>query len=27
VLGLSADWLVRVVEQRALVWRPSNVAQ
>jgi sulfonate transport system permease protein len=27
VLGLAADWLVRAVEQRALVWRPSNVAQ
>jgi sulfonate transport system permease protein len=26
VLGLSADWLVRIIEQRALVWRPSNVA-
>jgi sulfonate transport system permease protein len=27
VLGLTADWLVRAIEQRALVWRPSNVAQ
>jgi sulfonate transport system permease protein len=27
ILGLTADWLVRAVEQRALVWRPSNVAQ
>ncbi|WP_183617106.1 ABC transporter permease [Novosphingobium fluoreni] len=26
VLGLGADWLVRIIEQRALVWRPSNVA-
>ncbi len=26
-LGLSADWLVRAIETRALVWRPSNVAQ
>jgi len=27
VLGLGADWLVRIIEQRALVWRPSNLAQ
>jgi sulfonate transport system permease protein len=27
ILGLGADWLVRVIEQRALVWRPSIVAQ
>ncbi|MCW1383560.1 ABC transporter permease [Novosphingobium sp. KCTC 2891] len=25
VLGLAADWLVRTVERRALVWRPSLV--
>lgn len=25
VLGLAADWLVRAVERRALVWRPSLV--
>ncbi|WP_408586005.1 ABC transporter permease [Novosphingobium sp.] len=25
VLGLAADWLVRTVENRALVWRPSLV--
>jgi sulfonate transport system permease protein len=24
-LGLSADWLVRTVERRALVWRPSLI--
>jgi sulfonate transport system permease protein len=23
ILGLGADWLVRVIEKRALVWRPS----
>jgi len=23
ILGLGADWLVRVIEQRALIWRPS----
>jgi sulfonate transport system permease protein len=27
VLGLGADWLVRLIEQRALVWRPSIVGQ
>jgi sulfonate transport system permease protein len=27
ILGLGADWLVRIIEQRALVWRPSIVAQ
>lgn len=27
VLGLSADWLVRTIETRALVWRPSLVEQ
>lgn len=26
VLGLLADWLVRAIEARALVWRPSIVA-
>jgi len=26
-LGLLADWLVRLVERRALVWRPSIVGQ
>ncbi len=26
-LGLFADWFVRAIEKRALVWRPSNVAQ
>jgi len=26
-LGLGADWLVRVIERRALVWRPSIVGQ
>jgi sulfonate transport system permease protein len=25
ILGLGADWLVRLIEQRALVWRPSLV--
>lgn len=25
VLGLGADWLVRTVERRALVWRPSLI--
>lgn len=25
VLGLAADWLVRAIESRALVWRPSLV--
>lgn len=25
VLGLAADWLVRTIENRALVWRPSLV--
>ncbi len=27
ILGLGADWLVRAVENRALVWRPSIVEQ
>jgi sulfonate transport system permease protein len=27
VLGLAADWLVRAVENRALVWRPSMLEQ
>lgn len=27
VLGLGADWLVRSIERRALVWRPSIVGQ
>lgn len=27
VLGLGADWLVRTVERRALVWRPSMIEQ
>ncbi len=27
ILGLGADWLVRTVERRALVWRPSIVEQ
>ena len=27
VLGLGADWLVRLIEQRALVWRPSMISQ
>lgn len=27
VLGLGADWLVRGIEKRALVWRPSLVEQ
>jgi sulfonate transport system permease protein len=27
VLGLGADWLVRGIERRALVWRPSIVGQ
>jgi len=26
-LGLLADWLVRLIERRALVWRPSIVGQ
>jgi sulfonate transport system permease protein len=26
-LGLGADWLVRSIENRALVWRPSLVEQ
>jgi sulfonate transport system permease protein len=25
ILGLAADWLVRAIEQRALIWRPSIV--
>ena len=25
ILGLGADWLVRSLEARALVWRPSIV--
>jgi sulfonate transport system permease protein len=25
ILGLAADWLIRVIEQRALIWRPSIV--
>ncbi|WP_022681810.1 ABC transporter permease [Sphingobium bisphenolivorans] len=27
ILGLGADWLVRAVEARALIWRPSIVEQ
>lgn len=27
ILGLGADWLVRTVETRALVWRPNIVEQ
>ncbi|MET0363066.1 MAG: ABC transporter permease [Sphingobium sp.] len=27
ILGLGADWLVRAVEKRALVWRPTIVEQ
>ncbi|WP_313805524.1 ABC transporter permease [Sphingobium sp.] len=27
ILGLGADWLVRIVEARALIWRPSIVEQ
>lgn len=27
ILGLSADWLVRAIEARALIWRPSIVEQ
>ncbi|MET0137627.1 MAG: ABC transporter permease [Sphingobium sp.] len=27
ILGLGADWLVRMVEKRTLVWRPSIVEQ
>ena len=27
ILGLGADWLVRTVEHRALIWRPSIVEQ
>jgi sulfonate transport system permease protein len=27
ILGLGADWLVRGIEKRALVWRPSIVEQ
>ncbi|CAN5332066.1 ABC transporter permease [soil metagenome] len=27
ILGLGADWLVRAIENRALVWRPSIVEQ
>jgi sulfonate transport system permease protein len=27
VLGLGADWLVRLIERRALIWRPSIVGQ
>lgn len=27
ILGLGADWLVRSIENRALVWRPSIVGQ
>ena len=27
ILGLAADWLVRAVEARALIWRPSIVEQ
>ena len=27
ILGLGADWLVRTIEARALVWRPSIVEQ
>lgn len=25
ILGLGADWLVRIIERRALIWRPSIV--
>jgi sulfonate transport system permease protein len=27
ILGLGADWLVRTIEARALIWRPSIVEQ
>ena len=27
ILGLAADWLVRTIEARALIWRPSIVEQ
>ena len=27
ILGLGADWLVRIIEARALIWRPSIVEQ
>jgi sulfonate transport system permease protein len=27
ILGLAADWLVRVAEKRALMWRPNIVEQ
>lgn len=27
ILGLGADWLVRAIETRALIWRPSIVEQ
>ncbi len=27
ILGLGADWLVRTIETRALIWRPSIVEQ
>ncbi|MEJ5976243.1 ABC transporter permease [Novosphingobium sp. PS1R-30] len=27
ILGLGADWIVRAIERRALVWRPSIVGQ
>jgi sulfonate transport system permease protein len=27
ILGLGADWLVRILENRALAWRPSLVSQ
>jgi len=27
VLGLGADWLVRIIERRALAWRPSLLSQ
>ena len=27
ILGLGADWLVRAIEARALIWRPSIVEQ
>lgn len=27
ILGLGADWLVRMVENRTLIWRPSIVEQ
>jgi len=27
ILGLGADWIVRIIENRALVWRPSIVEQ